>query len=568
LNDRLARALGHHQAGRLDEAETLYRELLADQPDHPDALHYLGVIALQGGNGDEAVRLIGRSLELAPANAGALNNLGQACEALDRPVEAEDAYRRALAIVPGDAQANVNLGDLLASRGDFAAVAECLEAALKHVPDDPYLFVNLGTARQACDDLVGALAAFERAAAAQPDFTEAHYNLGRVLQDLDRPGDAVASYERALALQPGYGPALVNLGLAHLDCGRPDDALAFLRRALEGDPENALAHFNLGFALLKQGQLGEGWDEYEWRLQIETRERWGVRDFPQPLWKGENLAGKSLLVWGEQGVGDEILFAGMVPDLAAAGAEVTVDCDKRLMALFERSFDGVRCIGKKNPPLAEALSPDFDFQIPSGSLSRWLRRDFESFPGRASYLAADSLKTSALRDKYGSGNLLIGIAWHSKNKREGLSMREAPNKSMALADLSPLAAIDGLTFVDLQYGDTVTERAAFADQTGVTVIHDADVDQMADLDAFAAQVAAMDLIISISNTTVHFAGALGVPCWVLLNTMPLHCWMRGREDSPWYPSLKLFRQQRDGDWAGVIERVVSELKRFAARERA
>ncbi len=606
MNDRLARALGHHQAGRLDEAGALYRELLADQPDHPDALHYLGVLALQGGNGDEAVRLIERSLVLAPANVDALNNLGQAFEALDRPIEAEGAYRRVLAAVPGDAQAHVSLGDLLARRGDFAAAAECLEAALKVEPDEPYLLVNLGTARQASGDLDGALAAFEQAVAVQPDLAEAHYNLGRALQDLDRPGDAAESYQRALKAEPGYGPALINLGIAHLDLGRHDEALAGLGSAVERNPENAdahynlglvlqdmdrfddaidtyrravaidpelvKAHYNLGLALLKQGRLGEGWDEYEWRLQSEEREKIGARDFPQPLWQGADLAGKSLLVWAEQGVGDEVLFAGMAPDLVAAGAEVALECDSRLVALFERSFDGVRCIEKKVPPLPQAQSPDFDFQIPSGGLSRWLRRDFESFPGRASYLAADGPKTAALREKYGAlpeggGDLLIGIAWLSKNKREGLSKREGMNKSMALADLTPLTDIEGLTFVDLQYGDTATERAQFAEQTGVAVIHDDDVDQMADLDAFAAQVAAMDLILSISNTTVHFGGALGVPTWVLLNTMPLHCWMRDRGDSPWYPSVRLFRQQRDGDWTGVIERVVPELKRFVAEAR-
>lgn len=602
LNDSLASALGHHQAGRLQEAEALYRKILDADPKHPDALHYLGVLALQEGRSEEARRLIGQSLDIAPVNADALNNIAQAFEALGRADDAIDAYRRAIAVAPGFVQAHVNLGDLLAGRGDFAAASEAYEAALKVEKDDPYLLNNLGNLRQAVGDLVAALKAFDRAVWVAPDFVEAHYNRGLALQELEQVDDAAEAYERALAIESGYIPALVNLGLANLDRGRDDDALAYLRRAIERDPENAHAHFNLGLvladmgclddaigsfrravavdpglveahynlalSLLKQGVLGEGWDVYDCRFQSGEREKLGARDFPQPLWRGEDLAGKSLLVWAEQGVGDEILFSGMVPDLLAAGANVTLECDARLAPLFKRSFAGVDYIEKKNPPAAEALNPGFDFQVPSGSLARHLRRDFDSFNGTGPYLVADADKTQALREKYeGKDKLLIGLAWISRYKHKGFDKREGLNKSMTLNDLSPLEAFSEVTFVDLQYGDTVAERTRFADQTGVSVVHDDDIDQMTDLDTFAAQVAAMDLVLSISNTTVHMAGALGVPCWVLLNTLPLHTWMRDRDDSPWYPSIRLFRQQRGGDWAGVVEQVLPELGHFVARPR-
>lgn len=597
-DDILARALGLHQADRLGEAGALYRDILKAQPDHADALHYLGVIALQEGRGDEAVRLIGQSLDVAPANADALNNLGQAFERLGRMEDAKDAYSRAIEAAPGAAQAHVRLGEILAGQGEFVAAADCLDAALKLEPGDPYLMVNRGNLHRARGDLQAALAAFEQAAKAAPGFAEAQYNLGRALQDLDRPNDAGDAYAKALKADPGYVPALVNLGLVHLDLGRHEEAMACLKDAVEKAPDyppghynlglvlqdmdrfdDAIAsyrraialddgfveaHYNLGIALLKLGHLADGWDEYEWRFQSSEKKKIGARHFPQAQWQGEDLAGRSLLVWAEQGVGDEVLFAGMVPDLLAKGADVTLECDSRLAPLFERSFPGIRCLDKTVPPMEETLSPDFDFQVPSGSLARHLRRDFESFIGTGPYLLADADKTRAFREKYDGGDSLkIGLAWLSKNKREGLSRREGMNKSMALKDLSALAEIDGITLVDLQYGNTASERNAFAGQTGVTVLHDDDVDQMTDLDAFAAQVAAMDLVLSISNTTVHMAGALGVPCWVMLNAMPLHCWMRDRDDSPWYPSVRLFRQHSDGDWSGVINRIIPELERLA-----
>ena len=268
-----------------------------------------------------------------------------------------------------------------------------------------------------------------------------------------------------------------------------------------------------------------------------------------------------MLVWGEQGIGDEVHFAAMVPDLIDAGARVVLECERRLAPLFGRSFPEAMCVALENPPAAETMGNDIDFQVPSGNLGAWLRPDLDSFPDRESYLVADENRVAELKDRYrdGTGDRLVGIAWISKNPEIG------KDKSMALADWRPLTEIGGIRFVDLQYGDTADERARFERQTGTPIIHDDAIDQMADLDAFAAQVAAMDLVISVSNTTVHLSGALGVPTWVLLNTLPLCVWMAKGEDSPWYPSLRLFRQTKAGEWADVIGRVESELKAFAGR---
>ena len=591
MSATLEQALGHLQSGRLKEAEALYRQILRAEPENVDALHLLGVAVFQAGRGDEAVGFIERSLDLSPGNADALNNLGQVYEFLDRTDDAVDAYRKAVAAVPGFAPALANLGQALLQKDEAEEAVDCFVGALKDfaddpdvlgglgralaavgrpdeavahlrrardmAPEDPAVLCNLGTALQANGDVAEAEAAFEAAVALDPGFAEAHYNLGVARQDQGRLDEAAASYARALEIDPAHIMAHVNLGMALLDLGKVDDAVASCRRAIEVAPEHAEAHHNLGLALLLQGKLEEGWAEYEWRLRSEEGAR--QRPFPQAPWAGQPVDGKTVLVWGEQGVGDEVMFAGMVPDLVEAGANVILEADPRLVPLFERSFDGVECLAHKVPPVAETEQGSIDFQAPGGNLGRWLRPNRESFPGRQSYLVADADRAAALRDRYrdGTGDLLVGIAWVSKNKRIG------PQKSMTLRELAPLTGIPGLRFVGLQYGDTAEERALFEEETGTSIIDDENVDQMADLDAFAAQVAAMDLIVSVSNTTVHISGALGVPTWVMLNTVPLPCWMLEGDDSLWYPSVRLFRQSQAGEWKDAIERIAEALAGLA-----
>jgi len=593
----LEQGLAHHHSGRLDEAEKLYRRVLDADPSHADALHLLGVAALQTGRAEEAAGFIRQALESNPDNADALNNLGQAYESLGQRGEAIEAYQKAIKGVPGFAAAIANLAGALleedkpedavvffaqaceaspddpdilcgyakalASLGRLQQSVSCLRCARDISPDNPDILVNLGAALQADGKTDEAIASFEAAIAINPEFVEAHYNLGLALQERGRLEGAVLSYGRALKIDPIHIMSHVNLGGALMSLGRIDAAIASQRRAIAIDPDHGEAHHSLGLVLLLQGNLEQGWAEYQWRWK--TRKHGELRQFPQPSWQGQPLDAKTVLVWAEQGVGDEIMFAGMIADLQARGASVVVQSDPRLLPVFERSLAGVTCIAKKTPPGNEGLSERIDFQTPGGNLGRWLRASPEAFPDRRSYLAADPEKRERLRAQYqghargDAGGILVGMAWSSKNKEMGL------DKSVGLMDMAPLTRISGVTLVDLQYGDTGGERKAFEKITGCSIIHDDAIDQMKDLDAFAAQVAAMDLIISVSNTTVHMAGALGVPTWVMLNAVPLKFWMLERSDSPWYPSVRLFRQQTPGHWGDVIERVSGELGAWAEK---
>ncbi len=494
-----------------------------------------------------------------PGGAGPALQDALAHHQAGRLKEAEQGYRKVLAAEPGLFEAHVNLGVVLQGQGRLADAAESFRSAAVLDPDYAEVHYALGTVLEELNEGDEAVACFRRAVEINPDYVEALNGLAIGLQKQGKPADAIETFERALEIDPGFAEAHNNLGNLHHKEGRPDDAVAAFRRAIDINPDYAEAHRNYSQVLLLSGRLDEGWREAQWRWKCRDFPS-EKRDFPQPSWAGEPLAGKRILVWGEQGVGDEVHFAAMVPDLLDAGAKVVLESDPRLVPLFRRSFPGVECAPRETPPAAETGAEDIDFQAPSGNLGQWLRPDLESFPDPVPYLAADQARADGLRSKYREGgkDLLVGIAWVSKNPEIG------KEKSMSLMDWWPLTARTGIKFIDLQYGDTEEERRTFEKKTGVAVLHDGDIDQMADLDAFAAQVAAMDLVVSVSNTTVHISGGLGRPTWVLLNSLPLPVWMLGREDSPWYRSMRLFRQAEAGDWTDVVLRVEGELGKFAA----
>jgi len=441
-------ALSQHRAGKLVEAERLYRQALEIDPNHADAIHLLGMIAFQTGD-----------LERAAA-----------------------AIRKAIAIHPGAASY--------------------------------------------------------------------HSNLGNVLHAQDKLEEAAASYRQALAIRPGLAEAHVNLGNILQQLGDVDGSLAEFRLALQCNPDLAEASVAEGGALLLKGDFAAGWPKVELRWRTQDYDT-PMRTYPQPLWNGEPLASGRLLVWGEQGVGDEIMFAGLIPDLLRAGIPLVLDCDRRLAPLFARSFPGLPVISAYDP----ARNTDLEIvaHLPSGSLPRFLRNSLAAFAAvKSPYLLADSAERDRLRSKYDDGRLLIGLAWRTRNAKSGRK------RSIELPALAPLFDHPQLKWVGLQYGDH-TEIETEALTAGAPLLIDRTVDQLADIDLFAAQVAAMDLVIAIDNSTAHLAAALGVPTWLLLPLAPDWRWLLRTEASPWYPSMRIFRQPQLGDWDSVMHNVHAAL---------
>ena len=537
--------------GRLDEARARYERALALKPDFAEAQANLGTALYAQGKLNESVAWYERALALKPDCAEVLYNLGNTLQAQGRLDEARARYERALALKPNYAEAHGNLGLILQAQGKLDEARACCDRALALKPDYAEVHTNLGSILHAQGKLDEAVASHERALLLKPKLPEAHYNLGNALQSQDKPDEALACYERAQALKPDYAEALYNWGCALYALGNLDQALGRYRKALALQPDYAQARFSESLAQLLGGNFDSGWHNYEWRWQTKEFDT-PLRAYPQPRWTGEKLSSGRLLIWGEQGIGDEIMFAGLIPDVIRTGNRCVLDCDARLKPLFARSFPSIDVVSSRAPgPNPE---PDFGAHLPSGSLPGLFRATHAAFvTTTSSYLIADPVERERFRARYADGRRLVGLAWHTKNRKTGR------NRSIDLSLFAPLFAQPDVRWINLQYGDhdAMSEQIAAA---SAPILIDRSVDQFSNIDVFAAQIAAMDMVLTIDNSTAHLAGALGVPTWVLLPFAPDWRWLQLREDSPWYPTMRLFRQPKIGDWQSVVNRVHSILQ--------
>jgi len=396
---------------------------------------------------------------------------------------------------------------VLRAQDKLEEAAACCERALALKPDLVEAHTNLGNILQAQGKLDAAMACQQRALALKPDYAKAHASLGIVLQAQDKLDDAVASYECALALKPDYHEAHHNLGCTLYSLGNVDEALARHRRALALKPDYPQARFSESLIQLFKGDFATGWRNYESRWQTKEHNT-PMRAYPQPLWKGEKLASGRLLIWGEQGDGDEIIFAGLIPDVIRTGSRCMLDCDARLKPIFARSFPGVDVVSGGDA----AHDPELEItaHLPCGSLPGLFRVTNADFAATTSpYVLAGPVERERFRAQYADDRRLIGLAWHTKNRQTGLG------RSIGLSLFGELFARPDLRWVSLQYGD----HKALEDQTAAAsapIIIDHSVNQFSDIDRFAAQIAAMDVVVTIDNSTAHLAGALGIPTLLLL----------------------------------------------------
>lgn len=614
----LQEGLNLHQQGALDSAASRYLDVLRADPANADAHFYLARARCQQGRIPEGIDLVGKCLALDPAQARAHRLLGVALNRLGRNEEALASLDRAIALAPAAADAYGPRGDVLAALGRLTEAVASYDRALALAPQSAAEWCNRGAALHDLGRYSQAVESFDRAIALQPGFAEAHYNRGNALAQLDRHADALASYDRALALKPDYADALSNRANAldqlgrlapalesvertlavnrnHLGAlitravilrklGRSEDALASCERALALKPDDgksltvrgdvlidlerfdeALANldreiarapdaagpkWNKSLVCLGLGRFREGWPLYEYRWAGAK----GLvpRAYPQPRWNGERLAG-TLLAWSEQGLGDEILHASMLPDLMARTGAIVLEVEPRLTQLFARSFPEVKVIGLR-PDLYSGAA---DAQIPLGSLGGYFRTGWEAFPHRdRGYLVADAGRAKALRARLAhDGRRVVGVSWISKAPFGGQS------KSAKLHDFAALLRLPGFRFVDLQYGDTSAERAQLRKELGAEVERLPDIDTMNDIDGLAALTTACDAVVTVSNTTAHLAGALGVPTWVMVphGHARIWYWFRDRPDSPWYPRVRVHRQNRAQPWAELIAHVAEEV---------
>ncbi len=436
----------------------------------------------------------------------------------------------------------------LAGRVDEAVAAG--RRALKLEPNYPEALSNLGVALYEQTDFEAAAGRYRRAIELRPDFALAHSNLGNALYAMKRFDEAAAAYRRAIGLAPNFADAWSNLGTTLHHAGCYEDGMAALRRAIALAPHHANAHSGLGILLLMRGDFGEGWEEYEWRLL--SSEVKGPR-FPQRPWQGESLAGRHLYVQAEQGFGDTIQFARYLPLLQARAGAVSLRVHQGLATLLRESLPGVEVFGDRGTPAPA------DCECALLSLPRLFKTRLETIPAAVPYLRVPAEVAACWRQALGTvPGLKAGVAWAGRPEHVNDFRR-----SLDLATLAPLLATPGVGFVSLQAGP----RAADIKAQAVRQLDDLSP-KLGDFAATAGAVAALDLVVAVDTSVAHLAGALGKPVWVLLPWVTDWRWLIGREDNPWYPTMRLFRQRQNEPWSEVVARVADELAAVAQGDTA
>jgi tetratricopeptide (TPR) repeat protein len=603
LANQFTLALQQYQAGNAPAAEQMLHQLLQAAPERAEAHHLLGIIALQAGRYDQAVASLRQALRLNPRAAdgyvhlaAAYNGLGLGLEQQGKLEEAMANYREAIRLQPRLAEAHYNLGNVHKREERFDDAIACYQEALRIKPNLPEACNNLGGVRARQGKYEEAIDWYRKALGINPRFADAYNSLGHAYERLKQYDEAICNYKAAVQLNPQCAEAHNGLGCALQRLNKIDEAVECHRLAIKVNPNFAVAHNNLGTTLERQekleqalasykeamrlrpgyaaarwnrarlwlllGNFEQGWPEYEGRWTQTDHPR---RTFAQPLWDGSDLAGRTIFLHAEQGLGDTLQFIRYAPLVQQRGGRVLVECQPALMNLLS-GLKGVDRLLPAGSPL-----PTFDVQAPLGSLPGIFKTTLETIPKSIPYLGADRKLVQQwkreLRATFCATDVLtphsarrtphflIGIAWQG-NPAYGFD----PQRSIPLSNFAPLARVDGVRLISLQKKDGTGQLLEFASQFQVRDLgSQLDEANGAFMDT-AAIMMNLDLVITSDSALAHLAGALSVPTWIALPLVPDWRWLLRREDSLWYPSVRLFRQTRDGDWADVFERMVKELQ--------
>jgi len=565
-----------HQEGRLVEAETLYRAVLDVAPEHAGSHHLLGLVEHQLGRHEAALASIKRAIALNDGEPNYHNNLGTVYRTIGKLEEATVCYRHAVGLKPDFAAALNNLGATLLQKGESAQAQRALERALEAKQDYAGAWFNLGNVLAARDEHAKAVEHYRRALALDANYIDALNNLGAALNELGENDEAAWCYRRVLALQPGnaaahnnFGRVLaqrdeldaaighfreaialqpqaidphINLGNVLLEQGDAAAAHQSYERALALDPAHESAHWNDGLALLVQGDLAEGFRRWRWNVAAAKR-------FSAPEWRGEELHGATILIHAEQGFGDAIHFARYIPLVAARGGRVIFEAPVELHRIFA-TIEGVDEVVAFGDTL-----PDFAWQCPLLSLPLAFNTTLRDVPNRVPYLAAEAEAVAFWQRRMAGPELKVGLVWAGRPEH-----KRDRHRSMALAELAPLASIPNVAFYALQKGAAVGEAERAPDGMRLEILSPL----LGDFADTAAAIMALDLVISVDTSVAHLAGALGKPVWILNAYAPDWRWLEKRSDSPWYPTAEIFRQDSSRRWAPVVADVAAELRALAS----
>lgn len=526
-----------------------------------ESLKQKSVTQYRQGRYRESLATTEKAIQLAPGDLSLINNASSLCVMTGDLAGAEKYYRKSLAINPDNTDVLFYLGRMLSDQGRYDESAEVLikALALRHDFIDARLL--LATVYLESDRFSDAENEHLEILSLRPDQAESYYNYALFLKHQHRYDESKSAIRKALLSDPEYADAKHLMGFFYYEEKKFKEAEDTFRSTLNDNPGLVNARWNLSHLLLDLSRFSEGWALYESRLNLNDRLRHSLATIPPSIdvdyYSGESLVDKTLLIWTEQGIGDEVMFASILPELKDKGADIILACDRRMVSLFGRSFPFLKAMAKDPANRYPRLAPSIDYHLGLGSLPGLYRRDIHDFTDKQPYLKADQDVVAKWRSRYGEldHSLNVGISWRGGNSKAGRQ-----DRSVGLIDYLPILE-QPANFINLQYGDHGEELSEFTESTGI-VIHDwEDSDPLRDLDNFAAQIEALDLVISIDNSTVHFSGALGVRTFVMLPFNQDWRWAEEREDSYWYPGiLKLFRQERSGVWEDVIERIAMEFE--------
>jgi tetratricopeptide (TPR) repeat protein len=584
--EALSKALAHQQAGQYAQAEQLCRAVLAVDPRQPDAWHLLGLVSHATGRSDlgleylrealrlkpdftdahynlgkvlqdtghldDAVRSYQRCLELRPDFAEAHYNLGNAFNAMKNPQAAADRFRAAIRIRAGYLKALNNLGKTLIDLDQHTEAAEILQQAVQLKPNYASGLCNLGSALRNLGHLDESVAACQKANTLEPGSCLA--SLGAALLDQGKFAEAEAAFRESISRQPENDEAYRNMAVVCLRQGNIAEAMQWNERALDVMPDSPETHLLRSMLWLRQGDFDRGWPEYEWRWRCKE---FSARAPRRPPWDGSPVLSGTLLLHAEQGFGDTLQFIRYAPLVKDRAKTVILRCSKKLIPLLST------CRGIDQFLPDDAPLPAFGAEVPLMSLPRALKTTLQTIPAAVPYLSADAALVERWRSQLPTRGSKIGIVWQGNPK-----YKDDQSRSFPLAQLAPLAQIENVQLISLQKGYGTEQLAAVRDAFPVVELPP-DFDEMggAFLDT-AAVMMNLDLVISPDTAIAHLAGALGVPVWLATSYMPEWRWLLDRADTPWYPTMRLFRQTKINHWPDVFERMAEELGLWAAQSQS
>ena len=521
-----------------------WRQDLAARPEDATAHFGLGKALWASGTCEEAITHLARAVELDPGNADARSYYGNSLSAIGRFGDAAEQYRSALELQPDMPELHYNLGNMLLVTGQADQAEACYHATLARNPDHAGAHNNLGNALRGQGRYGEAIDCYRRALDLRPEYFGTRNNIGSALLALHRPAEAIPHFQDTLAARPDYAEACNNLGGAMLALGRPGDAVSWFRRAVELDPGQEQARFGEALALLTMGDFRRGWRAYEarWRNPEFPED---APEFVQPRWSGdESVIGKTILLHAEQGLGDTIQFVRYAPLLRARGAMVALSVPPSLTALFKDLADVVIAQGE--------TFPHHDLHCPLMSLPLAFGTELATIPADIPYLRVNQSLIARWSEILGARKKpRVGIAWSGSADHPEDEVRSIP----LAAFLPPLRM--GAVELHVVQTDISPADEAMLETTTDVVVHRA---MLNDFSATAALISCLDLVISVDTSVAHLAGALGVPTWLLIQSSADFRWMRDRMDSPWYPTMRLFRQETLLNWTPVLSAVTEALQ--------